>query len=189
MYLFAEGKVGFLQTKSDTLVNDRWWRLGFYAHIICGGVALSIGWSQFVERWRSSYLPLHRAVGTLYVIMAGVSGVAAVCIAPQTSTGWIAGLGFGSLGMVWLYVTQEAYRSIRQRDLHRHEHMMVFSYSACVAAVTLRLWLPLLLGLFRLDFSVAYPIVAWLCWVPNLFVAHTINSRRMKKASEGIALR
>lgn len=54
---------------------------------------------------------------------------------------------------------------------------MVYSFSATFAAVTLRFWLPLLLGLFRLDFSVAYPIVAWLCWVPNLLVARWIVSR------------
>jgi hypothetical protein len=54
---------------------------------------------------------------------------------------------------------------------------MVYSFSACCAAVTLRLWLPVLLLVLRLDFSVAYPIVAWLCWVPNLLVARLINSR------------
>lgn len=62
--------------------------------------------------------------------------------------------------------------------------MMVYSFSACCAAVTLRLWLPLLLGGLRLDFDFAYPIVAWLCWVPNLLVAHSINSITLKRVPE-----
>jgi hypothetical protein len=116
--------------------------------------------------------------------MVCVSGLAAVSISPQTSTGWIAGLGFGSLGVVWLYVTLQAYKSIRKRNVRGHQCMMVYSYSACCAAVTLRLWLPLLLGVLRLDFAIAYPIVAWLCWVPNLLVAYSINSRTLKDAHE-----
>jgi uncharacterized membrane protein len=189
VYLLADGKIGLLQTKSDALVIDAWWRLGFYAHIVCGGVALSVGWSQFMKAWRDRYLKSHRVVGKLYVLMVCASGLAAVCIAPWTSTGWIAGLGFGSLGVVWLYVTLQAYRSIRQRDLQRHKCMMVYSYSACCAAVTLRLWLPLLLGVLRLDFAFAYPIVAWLCWVPNLLVAHSINSRALKRVPEFTKIR
>lgn len=181
LYLLADGKIGLLQTKSDALVTDAWWRLGFYAHIVCGGVALSVGWAQFVTSWRERHLKLHRIVGKLYVLMVCVSGLAAVCISPHASTGWIAGLGFASLGVIWLYVTLQAYKSIRQRDLQRHKCMMVYSYSACCAAVTLRLWLPLLLGVLRIDFAYAYPLVAWLCWVPNLLVANWINSRSAKE--------
>jgi hypothetical protein len=54
---------------------------------------------------------------------------------------------------------------------------MIYSYGACLAAVTLRFWLPLLTVGFQLDFSVAYPIVAWLSWVPNLIVARWIVTR------------
>jgi len=36
--------------------------------------------------------------------------------------------------------------------------------------VTLRLYLPALV-VGGVDFAVAYPIVAWLCWVPNLLFA------------------
>jgi uncharacterized membrane protein len=176
-YLAADGKIGLLQTKSDALLADEWWRFGFYVHIVCGGVALFVGWTQFVKSLRIRYLQLHRNLGKLYVLMVCMSGVAAVCIAPFSSTGWVASLGFGSLGVVWLYFTLQAYRSVIRRDLRRHESHMVYSYSACLAAVTLRLWLPLLLIVFRLDFSVAYPMVAWLSWVPNLVVAHSIVSR------------
>jgi len=184
-YLLADSHIGLLQTKSDTLLGNRWWRVGFYTHILCGGVALSVGWTQFVESWRKRYRHWHRVAGKLYVLMVVLSGLAAICISPQTSTGWVAGLGFGSLGVVWLVVTLLAFQSILQRDLRRHECLMVYSYCACCAAVTLRFWLPLLLRVFRLDFDVAYPIVAWLCWMPNLLVAQWITSRITSRVTAG----
>lgn len=177
LYLVAEGKVGLLQTKSDLQISDGWWRLGFYSHIVSGGIALLVGWTQFIPSWRKQIPGLHRILGKLYVLMVCLSGVAAVYISFFASTGWVAGLGFGCLGVAWLYFTLQAYRSIRQKDLQRHERLMIYSYSACFAAVTLRFWLPLLLVGFRLDFSLAYPIVAWLCWVPNLMVARMIVAR------------
>ena len=54
--------------------------------------------------------------------------------------------------------------------------MMVFSYAACFAAVTLRIWLPLF-GIFIHDFNTSYRIIAWLCWVPNMAVAWYIVKR------------
>ncbi len=60
---------------------------------------------------------------------------------------------------------------------------MIISYALCFAAVTLRIWLPILEVVFG-DFNTAYIITAWLCWIPNLigallFIKHkksTINS-------------
>lgn len=177
IYLVTDGKIGLLQTKSDSLLSSRLWRLGFYVHIVSGGIALLVGWTQFVKSWRMRFPGLHRNLGKLYILTVCVSGVAAVCIAPFSTTGWIAALGHTCLGLAWLSFTLQAYRSIRQRDMRRHECQMIYSYSACMSGVTLRIWLPLLLIGFRLDFSLAYPIVAWLAWIPNLMVAHVIVSK------------
>jgi hypothetical protein len=54
---------------------------------------------------------------------------------------------------------------------------MVYSYAMCFAAVTLRIWLPLLLLIFG-DFETSYRIVAWLCWLPNLLFAYIWVKRR-----------
>lgn len=177
MYLLSEGRVGLLQTKDADLLASGWWRTAFYAHIVCGGVALTVGWAQFVNAWRIRFPSVHRVLGKVYVLMVCVSGVAAVCMAPKSSTGWIAAVGFGSLGAAWLFFTLRAYDSIRRKDVRAHQRLMVYSYAACCAAVSLRLWLPFLMGVLRLEFSVAYPMVAWLSWVPNLLVARLIVSR------------
>lgn len=46
--------------------------------------------------------------------------------------------------------------------------------------VTLRIWLPLLAVVYG-DFNKAYVVVAWLCWVPNIFVAYLLT-RNMNKS-------
>ena len=75
------------------------------------------------------------------------------------------------LGVIWLYTTVRAYIAIRKKDLSLHQGMMIYSYAACFAAVTLRIWMPLLI-MATGQFLVAYKIVAWLCWVPNMIFAY-----------------
>lgn len=175
-YLLGENKFGLLLIKSDTLLSNLVWKASFQVHIICGGVALLVGWTQFSGKLRLRYPRLHRNLGKLYISMVCLSGTTAVYLAFFASTGWIAGLGFGCLGVVWLSSTLQAFRSVRQRNIPKHERFMTYSYAACFAAVMLRIWLPLMTVAFRLEFNVAYPIVAWLCWVPNLLFAATIVS-------------
>ena len=55
---------------------------------------------------------------------------------------------------------------------------MIYSYAACFAAATLRLWLPALTSLTN-DFIPAYRMVAWLCWIPNLVFAHYLQKKTM----------
>ena len=54
---------------------------------------------------------------------------------------------------------------------------MVYSYAACFAAVALRIWMPILILVFG-EFQMAYRVVAWLCWVPNLIFAYFWVKRR-----------
>ena len=53
---------------------------------------------------------------------------------------------------------------------------MIRSYAMILAAVTLRIELPLL-AMWLQGFAPAYRIVAWSCWVPNLLVAEWIARR------------
>jgi hypothetical protein len=175
-YFLNPGKFGLLQSKSDAVLGNPLWRAGFYTHITFGGVALAVGWAQFIGPWRKQFPTLHRFVGKLYGIAVAFSSLAAIGIAPVSSTGWIAAVGFGGLGVVWFVTTLKAYNSIRRGDVPAHGRWAIHSFAACLAAVTLRFWLPLMMGVLSLGFDVAYPIVAWLCWVPNLIVACWITS-------------
>lgn len=171
MYFFLDRKFGLLASKSDELLADVFWNTGFYGHILLGGLALLIGWIQFSKKIRSTNLNLHRTIGKIYVIAALVSGVCGVFIAFNATGGLVTTLGFLSLGVIWLFTTIKAYLAIRKGDIQLHQGMMIYSYAACFAAVTLRIWLPLLTIAFG-DFIIAYRIVAWLCWVPNIIFAY-----------------
>jgi len=54
---------------------------------------------------------------------------------------------------------------------------MIRSYSLTFAAVTLRIYLPLAFA-SGIPFEIAYPAIAWLCWVPNAIVAEWMFVRR-----------
>ncbi len=174
IYFVQDRKFGLLSTKSDALLSDVFWNIGFYTHIIFGGIALLAGWSQFSPRLRRTRLSLHRNLGKIYVAAAILSGLAGIGIGTQATGGWTAALGFMALGVVWVSTTFLAYRHIRAGQVTAHQKMMIYSYAACFGAVTLRLWMPFLIMLFG-DFIQAYQVVAWLCWVPNLGVAWWLN--------------
>ncbi len=176
IYFVIDRKFGLLSTKSVILLQSFFWNLGFYTHIILGGLALLIGWTQFSNKWRILYTKWHRNVGKLYVAAALVSAVAGFGIAFFATGGWSAAFGFICLACIWFVTTLRAFLFIRVGNINAHQKMMIWSYAACFAAVMLRIWLPILIVLFN-DFNAAYRVVAWLCWVPNMLVALVIVKR------------
>lgn len=173
MYFFIDREFGLLSNKSPELLQDVLWNIAFYGHIVPGGLALLTGWIQFSKKFRQRNPGVHRKIGMMYVSSVAVSGICGIYIGFFATGGIVAALGFILLGVVWLYTTAKAYVSARAGYFNRHETWMTYSYAACFAAVTLRIWLPVLSATMG-GFSVAYPVVAWLCWVPNLFVAYLL---------------
>ena len=92
------------------------------------------------------------------------SGIAGLYITFYASGGIETKLGFGFLALLWLITTIMAYITIKKKKIIKHQKWMIRSYALCFAAVTLRLWMPILPAVFNLDFSEAYPIISWLCW-------------------------
>lgn len=179
-YLLADGVVGLLNTKSPELLSNVVWKISFNVHILFGGIALMIGWIQFHKGFRTKRMKLHRGIGKVYVVAALLSGLGGVWAGYYATGGPIAQIGFMCLGVGWFGTTLKAYLDIRQREIVKHQQMMIYSYALCFAAVTLRLWLAPL-QMMTGDFLTAYRIVAWLCWVPNLVVAYLIISSQKKK--------
>lgn len=170
-YAFDDVEVGLRLSKNEELLGSIVWNTGFYGHVVFGGLALFVGWPQFSKRFRNTNLKRHRLIGKIYVGVVAVSGLCGVFIAVYATGGPIAQIGFLCLGVVWLYFTMMAYRAVKKGDVDKHQAYMIYSYAACFAAVTLRLWLPLLTIAFG-SFIPAYRLVAWLCWVPNIIFAY-----------------
>lgn len=177
-YLLVDRRFGLLSTKTEALLASPAWNIGFYTHIFLGGLTLLVGWAQFSATIRRRYTAWHRRIGKVYVVSALLSALAGIGIGWFATGGIVAAAGFIGLGLTWFYTTLKAYLYIRNGEVKQHQKMMTYSYAACFAAVTLRIWLPLLSALLG-DFVAAYTLVAWLCWVPNPVVARQIVQRQL----------
>ena len=60
-----------------------------------------------------------------------------------------------------------AWRAAVARQFDRHRDWMLRSYAVIATAITLRLMLPAS-ALLGIEFSDAYPVIAWLAWMTNL---------------------
>lgn len=169
---------GLLQSKPKAILSNDIWNVAFYTHITFGGIALLTGWTQFSARLRQRYLKAHRFVGKVYVIAVALSSIAGLYIAFFATGGLVCVLGFGSLAVLWLISNIKAYSTIRQGHVRQHQNWMTANYALTFAAVTLRVWLPLLSAFVFHDFIPAYRVVSWLCWVPNLIIALIIINKR-----------
>jgi uncharacterized membrane protein len=174
-YLVIDMTGGLLSTKGNLLTQTHW-NIAFYAHILGGAIALLTGWMQFWTTFRKRYPAFHKFLGKVYLIaVLGLSSPAGFYLAWFATGGLWAGLGFGILAILWFYSTFSAYSAIRQGQVEAHKNWMIRSYAFTFAAVTLRLWLPLLINLFGMhNFMISYTIIAWLCWIPNGVVAELV---------------
>lgn len=172
-FFLVEGKVGILSMKSDALLINWVWKTFFYMHISFGGLALLVGWLQFNKRLREQYRAVHRTIGKIYVLSVWLSALGVGYIGFFAEGGIIAFLGFMIGGLIWSYTTTQGYLTIRNGKVKEHQKFMIYSYAACVGAVTLRIWLPLLISTTN-NFILSYQIVSWMAWAPNLVVAHFI---------------
>jgi predicted membrane protein DUF2306 len=153
---------------------DHGWLL--YAHAGGGAIALLSGAVQWLRVPRIRRSRWHRLVGRTYVAAIGVAGAAGLVMAFNAAGGLVARGGFAGLAAGWLVTTAIAFTRARAGAWAAHRNWMLRSFSLTFAAVTLRLWLPAL-AMAGVSFAVAYPLTAWLCWVPNLMTAEFLIRR------------
>lgn len=146
------------------------WPIVARIHFIGGALALALGVFQVNSSLRTRYLNVHRWSGRVYLLAVAAAGVASFAMALKASAGPVAQSGFALLALLWLGTSLAAYLSIRRRDVRAHREWMIRSYALTLAAVTLRIYLPASL-IAGVHFMTAYPIIAWMCWVPNLLLA------------------
>lgn len=161
----------------DMRASFETYRVGVYAHVFASVAALALGPFQFSRPLRTRRPGLHRGMGRLYLgVGVLIGGVAGLFMALHAFGGWVSRLGFAGLALAWLYTGFRAYLAIRGGDVATHRRWMVRNFALTFAAVTLRLWLPASIA-SGMPFELAYPVIAWLCWVPNLLVAEWYFNR------------
>lgn len=156
---------------------------GALTHFFAGSVVIVAGALQ-LSRWlRSRNLVLHRWLGRIYVIGVCLGGVAGLVMAFNSTGGLVTHIGFGLLAITWVGTTVKAWLCIRAGNVQAHRAWMLRSYALTLAAVTLRLYLPIS-AMLGIPFEEAYTAIAWLCWVPNLLVVEWFLLPKMPYMAE-----
>lgn len=168
-----------LLDKPEVILNN-FYLISFYMHVILGSVALAIGPFQFFDRLRKWSIRTHKIVGKTYVLCCLLAGLTSLKIAFYTEGGVIATCGFLSLGIVWIGTTSLGWIYAKKGKIDDHKKWMIASFSLTFAAVTLRVWIGVLIGALSFDYTAAFKIVSWLCWIPNLLISWLIV-RRIRK--------
>ncbi len=179
IYLFVDMiSNGLLSTKPQEVTQSQLYLTFFYVHISFGGVSLLTGWSQFNHNLRNRKIGFHRLMGKIYIISVLICGICGIYISLYATGGLVSSFGFGFLAILWLFFTVKAYLAIRRIEIQKHQQWMIRSYALTFAAVTLRLYLPILPVILKTDFVSAYRIISWMCWVPNLIVAEYLIRKK-----------
>lgn len=184
-YVFLGDRM--LNPPLDASFRARPW--GIFTHALFASIALLVGPFQFhrgiLVRWRM----VHRYLGVVYILAAIVgSGLVGLYMSWHSYGGWITHSGFGLLALGVLITTSLAYVRIRAGEVAAHREWMIRSYALIFAAVTLRIWLPLLVMLHGGKFLPAYRWVAWVSWVPNLLAVEWYIRRSRIRQSAATAL-
>lgn len=158
---------------ANNLLKNPW----LIIHVAGAATALLVGPLQFSSVVRSRLPLLHRLLGRVYVVSCLLGGAAGFMLALGASTGWISTAGFGTLALAWIITTSLAWRRAMQGQFVDHRAWMIRSFALTFAAVTLRLYLPLL-PLFSIGFIQGYRAISFLCWVPNLLAVELYLRRR-----------
>lgn len=90
------------------------------------------------------------------------SAIGGFVIAFVSQGGVPAHFGLGCLAVLWLITGIVAYRRAVTGDVARNWEWMVHNYSLTLAAVTLRIYIPLSV-ISGIPFEYAYPAITWLC--------------------------
>ncbi|MDT3441988.1 MULTISPECIES: DUF2306 domain-containing protein [unclassified Pseudofrankia] len=160
-------------------------RTAFYLHVVFGGTALLLSPIQLSARVRARAAGLHRVVGRITIAAICVAGTAGAVLAPVSLAGGVGTAGFGLLAVLWVVFAVAAARAAIRRDIRAHRRWAIRTFAMTYAAVTLRLWLGVLIAAQSgiagtesdLAFDRAYQVVPFLCWVPNVIVAHWIINK------------
>ena len=190
---YAIVQYGFLNASNAGLVSFKLqkpnfelepWIYVLYIHIFTAIFALIIGPFQLFITPTNARKRWHRLFGYVYVFSIIVSGIVNVYLSIFATGGWIAGLGFMSLDVLWVATTLIAIRKIIAKDIQAHKEWMLRSYALTFAAVMLRIWLTPLIILFG-DFEAGFRAVAWVCWIPNLLVIEAVIYRMRLRREQG----
>lgn len=164
----------FLIVKRD-LIDNGFWMTAFYIHITGGMLALATGPMQFVPAFRNRFLRAHRSLGKVYLgSILFIGAPSGLFMAFYAEGGLLGSIGFTLMALLWMGSTWMAFETIQKRDIAGHRAWMTRSYALTLAAITLRIWVPVASDYLHLAPDLVDTCSAWISWIPNLIVAEIL---------------
>jgi hypothetical protein len=139
-------------------------------HVAGAATALLIVPFQLLGGLRARWPLVHRWLGRVYVIACLAGATGGFFMAFGTTAGPVAGVGFGALAIAWFWANLQGWRMALAGRFAEHRAWMIRSFAMTFAAVTLRIYMPLL-PLSGMDPLEAYRLTAYIAWIPNLILA------------------
>lgn len=182
-FVMGANKSGLVLEKLTQMNLDDLWYVMLYIHIATSIAAISTGWTQFIGKIRAKSIRVHRTIGRIYSYSVLLGGVTGAYLSFYATGGWISSAGFLLLSLLWLYTLVKGIGAIAVRkDRLEHQKWMSMNYALTFAAVMLRIYIPVSMAAFGAEaFNDYYRVIAWLCWVPNLFFAQWLLNRSKHK--------
>jgi predicted membrane protein DUF2306 len=147
-------------------------------HVIAGALAILIGPLQFWPGLKEKYPSLHRGMGVLYVMSAGVGGVAAFYLAFHTDFGWMFSMGLSAMAAAWMISTGLATVAIYRRMIPQHKEWMIRSYVVTFGFVLIRLTTSILDMSDVGSVSDRFAVASWISWSLPLLLTETVLQGR-----------
>lgn len=180
-YVSFESDVAFLQIKQTEVTSISLYIYIFYIHVITSIVTLLAGFTQFNSLITRRFPKIHVALGRIYVysvlVVAAPSGI---YIGWYANGGITSKIAFVSLGILWWLFTLIGVLKIKKKNLILHSKWMHRSFALACSAITLRLWKVILVYLLQPSPMELYQIIAWLGWIPNLFLIEYYLTKKIK---------
>ena len=180
-YAFAYLRYRPYQPDDPFMVRFALAGLAVPAHFFGAGLALLLAPLQ-ASAWLRRRVPtLHRIAGGLSIGAILVSALGGLALAPHAHRGWITGLPFAALALLWLTVTGLGLRAALRRDFAAHGRWMARCIALTASAITLRIMLGVGSGALGLPFDAVYITAAWSSWVFNLAVCEAWLRRSTRR--------
>ncbi|WP_025293146.1 DUF2306 domain-containing protein [Sphingomonas sanxanigenens] len=156
------------------------------AHFIAGGVLLLLGPIQLIGSVRQTIPALHRWLGRVYLVSAGLAGLGGLgfIVGRGTIGGTLMDVGFGIYGALMVLCAVMAYAHARARNIREHRGWAIRLFALTVGSWLYRMeygaWFLLTGGAGIGDSFTGWfdAIMMFFFYIPNLIVAELfIRSR------------
>lgn len=156
-----------------------------FLHGIPGALALFLGIFQFSSRLRARFLPLHRAMGRIYVACVAIAAPVAVVVSTRlpiltlTPASVVQATG-------WILTTGTALYCVRTGRISQHREWMMRSYPFAAVFVFVRviIAIPAVARSGELGLAeVVWSVIATACFLPSFLIAwqHLAASKKPAK--------